>query len=143
MNDKKPSHLIGLLSMDRLFIGSKSEGLYPVLHADDGKSYRLHHKGDISLNEKNLSQYDGNTVQVIGNLDNLRGHWRFVLAAGSRPLVLEASSMHSLSASTVTSETAPDASTEAVAEASASATSEIAPDLAQEELSPKTNRSKD
>ena len=143
MNEKQTSLLIGLLSMDRLFVGSKSEGLYPVLHTDDGKKYRLHHKRDISLNEKTLSQYDGNTIQVIGHLDNLRGHWRFVLAAGSRPLVVGASSMHSHSASTVASETAPEASTEAAAEASASPTSEIAPDLTQEELSPKTNRSKD
>ena len=44
--------------MDRLFVGSKSEGLYPVLHAEDGQQYRLHYRGDISLNEKTLSELE-------------------------------------------------------------------------------------
>jgi hypothetical protein len=89
MNEKKPSHHIGLLTMDRLFVGSKSEGLYPVLHADDGQHYRLHYKGGISLKETTLAPYVGKTVQVIGSVDNLRGHWRLVLAVDTLPLVIE------------------------------------------------------
>lgn len=75
--------------MDRLFVGSKSEGLYPVLHAVDGQHYRLHYKGDISLNEKTIASYIGKTVQVIGSVDNIRGHWRLVLAVNTLPLVIE------------------------------------------------------
>ena len=95
MNDNNPSCLVGLLSMERLFLGSKSEGLYPVLHANDGKQYRLHRKTDLSLAEKILSDYEGKRVQVIGNADNLRGHWRLVLAADSLPQVLEVVSIYS------------------------------------------------
>jgi hypothetical protein len=92
MNEKIPSQLTGLLTMDRLFVGSKSEGHYPVLHTDDGKRYRLHNKVDFSLNEKTLSNYDRKRVQVVGTADNDRGHWRFVLVPGSLPLVLDGAS---------------------------------------------------
>lgn len=91
MNEKKTSSFTGILSMERLFVGSKSEGLYPILHATNGRQFRLHYKGDISLNEKTLSNYNGKTVQVVGNVDNLRGHWRIVIPTGSLPLEVEAS----------------------------------------------------
>lgn len=132
MNEKTPSCLIGYLSMDLMFVGSKSEGLYPVLHANDGKQYRLHHKGDISLNEKTLANYEGKTVQVIGNVDKLRGHLRLVLAADSLPLKLEVPPNYSSASGT-----------DAVVEASAGSTSKIAEDLEQEEPSPVNNRSKE
>lgn len=96
MNEKKSSNFIGILSMDRLFIGSKSEGLYPVLHTHNGQQFRLHYKGDLSLNEKTLSSYNGKTVEVVGTVDNLRGHWRIVLPTGSLPRISEASSTASL-----------------------------------------------
>jgi len=89
MNEKKTTSLIGVLSMDRLFVGSKSEGLYPVLHAEDGMQFRLHYKGDVSLNEKTLANYNGKTVQVVGDADNLRGHWRVVLPVDSLPILLK------------------------------------------------------
>ncbi|TRZ76617.1 MAG: hypothetical protein D4R94_04565 [Chitinophagaceae bacterium] len=100
MNEQNLSSFIGVIRMDRLFVGSKSEGLYPVLHAENGKQFRLHHKGDISMNEKMLSSYDGKTVQITGNVDNLRGHWRIVLAPESVPLVVEASPLDELLAPT-------------------------------------------
>ena len=96
MNEKKTSSFIGVLSMDRLFVGSKSEGLYPVLHAEDGMQFRLHYKGDVSLNEKTLSKYNGKAVQVVGDADNLRGHWRVVLQADSLPILVEDSYIDSL-----------------------------------------------
>ena len=108
MNENPPSCLAGLLSMERLFIGSKSEGLYPVLYSDDGKQYRLHRKADISLDERTLSNYDGKIVQVIGLADNLRGHWRFVLTAGTLPRVLEAAPIQSNVYAQGTSEGASD-----------------------------------
>ena len=108
MNEKTPFCLVGLLSMERLFVGSKSEGLYPVLYSDDGKQYRLHRKADISLDERTLSNYDGKIVQVIGLADNLRGHWRFVLTAGTLPRVLEAAPIQSNVYAQGTSEGASD-----------------------------------
>ena len=137
MNEKPPSHLIGLLTMDRMFVGSKSEGLYPVLYADDGQHYRLHYRGDISLNEKTLSSYSGKTIQVIGNVDNLRGHWRLVLTADSLPLVLEVSPVAPQLASEATSKTAPEELPEA--EAGPVVPSISPPDVAPEAPNPKTN----
>jgi len=151
MNEKTLSCLTGLLSMDRLFVGSKSEGLYPVLHADDGQHYRLHYKGDISLNEKTLAPYKGKTVQVIGSVDNLRGHWRMVLAADTPPLVIEASTISPDVASEATFEEVPEDTPEAQAvseeevtpeaapEASTAAASEEAPPVEPELPHPKNN----
>jgi len=153
MNEKTLSCLTGLLSMERLFVGSKSEGLYPVLHADDGQHYRLHYKGDISLNEKTLAPFEGKTVQVIGSVDNLRGHWRMVLAADTSPLVIEASTISPDVASEATFEDVPEdtpeeqavpeeegvVTPEAVPEASTTAASEEAPPVEPESPHPKNN----
>jgi len=151
MNEKTLSCLTGLLSMERLFVGSKSEGLYPVLHADDGQHYRLHYKGDISLNEKTLAPFEGKTVQVIGSVDNLRGHWRMVLAADTSPLVIEASTISPDVASEATFEDVledtPEAQAvseeevtpEAAPEASTTAASEEAPPVEPESPHPKNN----
>ena len=89
MKKKKLSSFTGILSMDLLFVGSKSEGLYPVLHISNGQKFRLHYKGDVSLNEKILSSYNSKTVQVVGYADNLRGHWRIVLPIDSFPKEVE------------------------------------------------------
>jgi hypothetical protein len=143
MNEKKPSHLIGLLTMDRLFAGSKSEGLYPVLHAEDGRQYRLHYKGDLSLNEKTLSSYDGKTIQVNGDVDNLRGHLRIVLTADNLPLVIEESLIAGQLASEATSELAAEDASKTEAEATPAVTSTAPPDLAShvapEAPNPKAN----
>ena len=153
MNEKTLSCLTGLLSMERLFVGSKSEGLYPVLYADDGQHYRLHYKGDISLNEKTLAPFEGKTVQVIGSVDQLRGHWRMVLAADTPPLVIEASLISPDVASEATfeevleytpesqsvSEKEEEVTPEALPEASTAAASEEAPLVEPESPYPKNN----
>jgi hypothetical protein len=143
MNEKKPSHLIGLLSMDRLFVGSKSEGLYPVLHAEDGRQYRLHYKGDLSLNEKTLSSYDGKSIQVNGHVDNLRGQWRIVLTADNLPLVIDGSAIAPQLASDAISEAVPgDTSTteaEAAQEVTSIAPSDVALNVVPEAPNPKAN----
>jgi len=82
MNNRINSRITGLITMDRLFIGSKSEGLYPVLYGDDGRQYRLHDKLNHSMDEKGFSKFNGKLVQVCGFADNQRGHWRFVLENG-------------------------------------------------------------
>ena len=79
MNEKIPSYFFGRISFDRLFVGSKSEGLYPVLHADQDSSYRLHVKGVVFGDESPLLPFHGKTVKVFGFADNNRGHWRIVL----------------------------------------------------------------
>lgn len=79
MNEKNPSYFFGRLSFDRLFVGSKSEGLYPVLHANQNLSYRLHSKGVGLGDESPLLPFNGKTVKVFGIPDNTRGHWRIVL----------------------------------------------------------------
>jgi hypothetical protein len=137
MNEKTPLCLIGHLSMDRLYVGSKSEGLYPVLHSDDGKQYRLHHKGNMSLNEKTLFHYAGKTIQVIGDIDNFRGHWRMVLEANCLPLVLGAPSMPS----NLISEEVSDAGSEVAPEISNGSALGVAADVEREEPATKTKRS--
>ena len=79
MNKSTSSVFVGQLAMESLFTGSKSEAIYPVLRTDDGRMFRLHYKGDESLNEKSLAAYAGKSVSVIGAADRLRGHWRIVL----------------------------------------------------------------
>lgn len=71
--------LIGYLSLDLQFLGSKSEGTYPVLHGLDGNSYRLHVKGDSLFSESTLEVFAGNRVRVHGCVDDIRGHLRIVL----------------------------------------------------------------
>lgn len=65
----------GNLSLQLLFIGSKSEGLYPILTCDDSKKIRLFIK-DLKKNIEIIEKYDGKTVRVKGVADNKRGHWR-------------------------------------------------------------------
>jgi len=143
MNEKTPSHLVGLLTIDRMFVGSKSEGLYPVLHAEDGRQYRLHYKGDLSLNEKTLSSFDGKTIQVNGHIDNLRGHWRIVLTADNLPLVIEESLISPQLASKATSKVAAEDTSktepEPAPEATAIAPPDVSSHLAPEAPNPKTN----
>lgn len=70
---------IGRISLDLLFKGSKSEAIYPVLHCEDGESYRLHVKGNEAADAPLFEHLNGLKVQVSGEADNLRGHWRMLL----------------------------------------------------------------
>jgi len=79
MNMPKLSPFVGQLIFDRLFIGSKSEGIYPVLSDDQGRSFRLHIKEASLEGDNSLMCFSGKRVKVLGVADNLRGHWRIVL----------------------------------------------------------------
>ena len=79
MKEKRHESFSGLITMDRLFIGSKSEGVYPVLHTDSGTTYRLYFRGKAPLDEPTFSSFIGNEVTVTGVADDIRGHWRIVL----------------------------------------------------------------
>ena len=71
----------GIITNDLLFIGSRSEGYYPVLNSEDGVKYRLHYKGDSSFNEISLNSLIGTTVEITGVADKKRGHWRIVISS--------------------------------------------------------------
>ena len=70
---------VGQLSLARLFEGSKSEGLYPVLDADDGRRYRVHIKGNGDSDVEALGSLMNQRVCLQGIADDLRGHWRLIL----------------------------------------------------------------
>jgi len=68
----------GVLNREKLFVGSKSEGLYPVLSGSDGNKYRVHVKGD-GPKYKTLEPFEGKQVSMLATQDNLRGHKRLVV----------------------------------------------------------------
>lgn len=68
----------GVLNREKLFVGSKSEGLYPVLYGSDGIKYRVHVKGD-GPKYKLLEPFEGKQVCMLATQDNLRGHKRLVV----------------------------------------------------------------
>ena len=70
---------VGQLSMALMFEGSKSEGLYPVLDTEDGRSFRVHVKGSQLPDEQVLSALMNQRVCLHGAADDLRGHWRLIL----------------------------------------------------------------
>jgi hypothetical protein len=72
----------GLLKMERLFIGSKSERVYPIMYGEDGRRFRIHQKGQKIPSLNLLAGYENCKVQIQGHADNLRGHWRLVFEAG-------------------------------------------------------------
>ena len=89
MNENSPEYFVGHLVFERLFIGSKSEGLFPMLHTDQGRKYRLHVKGDSFGCENSLITYSGKLIKVWGLADKVRGHWRIVLDGDESCLVHE------------------------------------------------------
>jgi len=70
---------IGKISIDLMFVGSKSEAVYPVLHCDDGVTYRLHIQGNEGSDVPLFEHLSGCRVSILGVADDLRGHWRLVL----------------------------------------------------------------
>jgi len=89
MNDKSAKYFVGNLVFERLFVGSKSEGLFPVLYTEINQKYRLHIKGESWREENFLIPYSGKIVKVLGLADNIRGHWRIVLDGGASSLIKE------------------------------------------------------
>lgn len=77
--NKEPQLLLGVLSLQRLFVGSKSEGMYPVFDSEDGTRYRVRLQGDTPPETDPLAPYFGQRVKVSGNTDRLRGHWRMTI----------------------------------------------------------------
>ena len=76
--EKQTNEWKGVLNRERLFVGSKSEGFYPVLSDSDGNKYRVHIKGD-GPRYKTLEPFEGKQVSMLATQDNLRGHKRLVV----------------------------------------------------------------
>jgi len=70
---------VGQIRIELLFKGSKSEALYPVLLCEDGKNYRLHIKGNEGSDNALLEPWVDADVKILGEVDDLRGHWRMLL----------------------------------------------------------------
>ena len=68
--------LFGVFSLQRLFVGSKSEALYPVFESENGVSYRVRIPTDKEETCDPLSEYYDRRVRVSGLVDHIRGHWR-------------------------------------------------------------------
>jgi hypothetical protein len=82
MNLPQLQKLQGRLTVDLLFQGSKSEGLYPILTCADGKQYRVSvQKIPMRLAAQKLSPWAGKEIELEGAIDDLRGHLRLVLKA--------------------------------------------------------------
>lgn len=71
----------GLLIKQRLFVGSKSEGDYWVLLADDGLWYRLADPHSFFSNIE-MQSLEGKKVNLTARLDLIRGHRRLVVMSG-------------------------------------------------------------
>jgi hypothetical protein len=66
----------GILELEKLFIGSKSENFFPVLIINNDTKFRLNFKKLIETQEFSYKKYIGNRVKVFGKSDILRGHSR-------------------------------------------------------------------
>jgi len=92
MDSQEKTPWVGKLSLDLLFKDSKSEGFYPVLHCEDGISYRVYLKGIDSLHKDLLSHFMDQPVSLLGRTDNLRGHWRLVVDSNDPNYLVELAS---------------------------------------------------
>lgn len=95
MVQTEKKHWAGQLSLDLLFEGSKSEAFYPVLHCEDGTNYRVYLKGLSSLKKDILNHFMGQQVLIVGDADNLRGHWRLVVDATKPGFLTESAAITS------------------------------------------------
>lgn len=76
--NNEPQNWSGFLIKQRLFVGSKSEGEYWVLLADDGLWYRLT-DSQSHVSESQLKSSEGKKITLLAKLDFIRGHRRLVV----------------------------------------------------------------
>lgn len=81
MVEKLAQRWSGRIALETLFRHSKSEDVYPVLHATDGVAYRLHRDGDPGSSRAAFAPFADQNVTLLGRADNLRGHWRIRMSA--------------------------------------------------------------
>jgi hypothetical protein len=79
MSEPEKTKWVGQLSVELLFQGSKSEGLYPMLDTEDGRRFRVHVQGNQLSDAEALSDLIEKRVCLNGTADDLRGHWRLTL----------------------------------------------------------------
>jgi hypothetical protein len=70
----------GVLSLKRLYVGSKSEGFYAVFDSEDGNQFRVRVQGRLLTDSVDpLIPYYGRRVRIIGEVDRRMGHKRLTL----------------------------------------------------------------
>ncbi len=75
-----PFDQTGALSLQRLFVGSKSEGVYAVFDSDDGKRYRVRVEGREATDPSDpLSAFYNQRVRITAEVDRRMGHRRLTL----------------------------------------------------------------
>lgn len=80
--NNEPQNWSGLLIKQRLFVGSKSEGEYWILLADDGLWYRLTDSQSL-VSESQLKSSEGKKITLLARLDFIRGHRRLVVMSNT------------------------------------------------------------
>jgi hypothetical protein len=79
MQNSIPTTKTGSVAIETLFQGSKSEDRYPIFSTHDGEKFRIHIVGNELKDAALLSHLDGLMVQLIGYVDDIKGHSRFVI----------------------------------------------------------------
>jgi hypothetical protein len=79
MKDPALEHKDGILSIELLFRGSKSEDQYPLLTCADGSRYRIHLRGNPAMDARLLAHLEGQFVRLWGKVDEIKGHKRIVI----------------------------------------------------------------
>jgi hypothetical protein len=108
MSEPENATWVGHLSMVRMFEGSMSEGLYPVLDTEDGRRFRVHVKGSQLPDADVLSALMNQRVCLHGAADDLRGHWRLLLDPSFPGEVIEGASVPSTAQDSLSAKPAMD-----------------------------------
>ena len=69
----------GILVMEVLFRGSKSEGVYPVLRTSGGLRYRIQCFGGFTDAAEALREFEGQEVELSGTIYNKRGSLSIII----------------------------------------------------------------
>ncbi len=74
----------GFLSLQRLYVGSKSEGIYAVFDSEDGNRFRVRVQSALPSEPTDpLTPFYGRRVRIIGEVDRRMGHKRLTLQIDS------------------------------------------------------------
>ncbi len=75
-------HLVktGMFSLQLLYVGSKSEGVFPVVESEDGTSALVRVQGERHDSSHDpLTPFYNQRVRVTGEFDHQMGHLRLTL----------------------------------------------------------------
>lgn len=66
--------IIGIVQVQRDFIGSKSEGLYAHLVQEAGEDYILYRPQVLAVDDMYFHNFEGKQVKVQGEIDDRLGY---------------------------------------------------------------------